>query len=74
MLPDQSYRMSFRQPIHHSETQVVRREFVFRSGIAEPDNEFGLSCEYHEVVVRPDDNDYHSASKYYAPVCHKLVR
>lgn len=36
-----------------------------------PENEFGLACEYHEVEVRPDANDYHEAPRYYAPVCRK---
>jgi type IV protein arginine methyltransferase len=36
-----------------------------------PENEFGLTCEYHEVAVRPDANDYHEAPKYFAPVCRK---
>ncbi len=40
----------------------------FYNLIPAPENEFGLTCEYHEVDVRPDDNDYHVAPKYYAPV------
>lgn len=42
---------------------------TFYNLLPAPENEFGVACEYHEVDVQPDDNDYHSSSKYYAPLC-----
>jgi protein-L-isoaspartate O-methyltransferase len=41
---------------------------TFYNRLPRPENEAGLACEYHEVDVKPDANDYHNGPKYYVPV------
>ena len=42
---------------------------TFYNLVPRPENEHGVpDCEYFEVDVQPDPNDYYHASKYYVPL------